>query len=106
MAKNYNLIIDSENQVEFYTEHHCPWVALYDDSIGFVIPSYGTGEEYYLPIMKEFIEVVMPETGEQLYNFLFEDTLSTRQMVLEDKTIELFEYGMYRYLSITNRIWN
>lgn len=106
LAKDYNLIIDSENQVEFYRESHCPWVALYDDYIGFVIPSYGTGEEDYLPILKEFIETTMPENGEKLYNWLIEDTLTTRQMVLEDKTVEVFEDRFYRVLTISNRAWN
>lgn len=106
LAKSYNLIMDSENQVEFSTEYHCPWVALYDDYVGFVIPSYGTGEEEYLPILKEFIGTAMPENGEKLYNWLIEDTLTTRQIVLEDKTVEVFEDTFYRVLTISNRVWN
>lgn len=104
LAKKYDLIMDSPNQVEF-PGYYSTWIALYDDSIGFVIPSSGTGEETYLPFYKEFIEIVMPENGDKIYNWLFEDILSSRQLVLEDKTINIFEYGLYRFVEITNFIW-
>lgn len=105
LAKKYDLIINTPHQIEFPGYDYSTWVALYDDSIGFVIPSYGTGDETFVPLMKEFIDIVMPESGDKIYNWLFDDMLSSRQLVLEDKTVYIFEYGAERFVEITNKVW-
>lgn len=109
-AKEYGLVLKSPNHIEYYPEHYSEydyssWITLYDDFVGFVIPSSGTGNEAYLGILKEFICTVMPENGEQLFGWLVEDILTSRSVVLEDKTVKIHEFGRNRFLEITNKVW-
>lgn len=109
-AEEYGLMVKSSNHIEYYPEYHpdydyASWITLYDDFVGFIIPSSGTGNEAYLGILKEFICTVMPENGEQLFDWLTEDILTSRNLVLENKTVKIHEWGRNRFLEITNKVW-
>lgn len=109
-AKEYGLEVKSPNHIEYYPEYHpaydyASWISLYDDSVAFVIPSSGTGNEAHLGLIKEFICTVMPEEGEILFKCLFQDILTSRSIVLQDKTVKIHEWGGNRFLEIINRVW-
>ena len=106
LSKKYNLYVESKNQIEFAPTYTGAWIAMYDDYIAFVIPRTGTGEENFVEYMKEFIPIVLPKKGKQVCEYFFEDFLTTRSMILEDKVVQLTEEGMYRFLVITNKDYN